>query len=392
MKSKKNIVFVSISSDMYGSSKVLLSLVMQMKKREAAYNPIVCMPYEPGPLKDILIKEGVLVIEMPVVKLNRSMLKSLKFFSLMREYFMAKKILKRQTKGMKIDIIQSNTLATLFGAFYCVFHRPKHIIHVHEIMDRPKVVSIFFKNVLRFLCDFVVYNSEATRDFYNGMAKSLTKKSTTIVNGVDRYETTISETEKEEIRDRLFEAKEAHFLIGLVGRINRLKGHHLLLEAFKEIASRYPGARLCYVGSPPPGQEEFLTNLRKEIAASGVQDRVAIIDFQDRIFSILESLDLIIVPSTEPESFGLIVVEAMLAKRAVIGADIGGISTIIKHEETGLLFRPNGTEELVAAITRIIDAPEEKKQMEERAFQNAMAVYSTDAMFDKFNQLYQEIA
>ena len=54
MESKKNILFVSISSDMYGSSKVLLSLVMQMKKRDEAYNPIVCMPFEAGPLKDIL--------------------------------------------------------------------------------------------------------------------------------------------------------------------------------------------------------------------------------------------------------------------------------------------------------------------------------------------------
>ena len=390
MKGKKNILFVSISSDMYGSSKVLLSLVMQMRKHDA-YNPMVCMPYEPGPLKDILVKEGIKIIEMPVVKLQRSMLRSFKFFGLIGQYFKAKRILKKQTKGIKIDILQSNTLATLFGAFYCVFHRPKHIIHVHEIMDRPKIVSIFFKNVLKFFSDFVVYNSEATRDFYNGMAKSLKKKSRTIVNGVDRDETAISETEKREIRARLFNADESHFLIGLVGRINRLKGHSLLLNAFKEIAEKYPEARLCFVGSPPPGQDAFLTNLREEVKDSGVAEKVTIIDFQDKIFSVLESIDLMVVPSTEPESFGLIVVESMLARRAVIGSDIGGISTIIKHEDTGLLFTPNHTEELVSAIQRMIEDPETKKNMEERAFQNAVKEYSTSAMFEKFNQLYQEI-
>ena len=377
---------------MYGSSKVLLSLVMQMKKRDEAYNPIVCMPFEAGPLKDILKREGIPIIEMPVVKLTRSLLKSFKFFGLLREYFKAKKILKRETKEIKIDIIQSNTLATLFGAFYCVFHRPKHIIHVHEIMDHPKIVSVFFKNVLRFFCDFVVYNSEATRDFYNGIAKSLKKKSKTIVNGVDRYETAISEKEREEIRKRLFNAGESHFLIGLVGRINRLKGHSLLLDAFREIEAKFPDVKLCFVGSPPPGQELYLTNLHQEIKRSGLENKVEIIDFQDRIFPVLESLDLAVVPSTEPESFGLIVVEAMLAKRAVIGADIGGISTIIKHEENGLLFPANTTEGLVNSITQMIEDPERRKEMEERAFQYALEKYSTDSMYEKFNQLYQTIA
>jgi len=64
MKSKKNIVYVSVSSDMYGASKVLLSLVMQMKRQSKEYNPIVCMPFEEGPLKDILISKGIHIIEI----------------------------------------------------------------------------------------------------------------------------------------------------------------------------------------------------------------------------------------------------------------------------------------------------------------------------------------
>ena len=130
---------------MYGSSKVLLSLVKQLRAKSETYNPIVCIPPDEGPLKDILKKEGIHTIELPVVKLNRSMLKSLKFIGLFREYFKAKKIFKRETKGITIDCIQSNTLATLFGAFYCVFHKPRHIIHVHEIMDRPKIASFFLR-------------------------------------------------------------------------------------------------------------------------------------------------------------------------------------------------------------------------------------------------------
>ena len=304
---------------MYGSSKVLLSLVMQMKKKSKEYDPIVCMPPEEGPLKDILISEVIPIIEMPVVKLTRSMLKSFKFLGLLKQYYKAKRIFKRETRGMTISCIQSNTLATLFGAFYCLFHKPQHVFHVHEIMDHPKIACFFFKALLRFFSDRVVYNSEATKEFYNGLAPSLRKKSVTILNGVDRSDEETSASEIMQIREQLFKAEDSNFLIGLVGRINRLKGHSLLLNAFEEVSEKFPNTKLCFVGSTPPDQEFYLANLQSEVNSSKVADKVCFVDFQKNVFSILESLDLVVVPSTEPESFGLIVVEAMLAKKAVIG-------------------------------------------------------------------------
>ena len=391
MKSKKNILFVSIANDMYGSSKVLLSLVLQMKQNSEDYHPIVCLPLEDGPLKDIMKAEGIQIIEMPVVKLTRSMLKSLNFFGLFRDYFKAKKILKRELKGVEISCVQSNTLATMFGAFYGVFHKPKHIVHVHEIMDRPKVASFFFKTVLQLFSNHIVYNSIATEEFYNGMSRKIEKKSTLILNGVDRNEAAISEEQKAEIRKDLFQAKDDQFLIGLIGRINRLKGHHLLLEAFQEISDKYPKAKLCFVGSTPPNQEFYLTNLQDEVENLGLAEKVSFVDFQDNVYAVLESLDLVIVPSTEPESFGLIVVEAMLSKRAVIGSDIGGISTIIDDKETGLLFPPNDKLALATAISELMEDSEKKKNIEVKAFQRAVDVYSTAAMYKKFNQLYDTV-
>jgi glycosyltransferase involved in cell wall biosynthesis len=391
MESKKNILFVSIANDMYGSSKVLLSLVLQMQKQSENYHPIVCLPLEEGPLKDIMRAEGIQIIEMPAVKLTRSMLKSLNFFGLLRDYFKAKKILKQELKGIEISCVQSNTLATMFGAFYNVFHRPKHIVHVHEIMDRPKIASFFFKTVLQLFSNHVVYNSMATQDFYNGMSRKIEKKSTLILNGVDRNEAATSEERKSEIRKDLFQANDDQFLIGLIGRINRLKGHHLLLEAFQEISEKYPKAKLCFVGSTPPNQEFYLTNLQDELQNLGLKEKVSFVDFQDNIYAVLESLDLVIVPSTEPESFGLIVVEAMLAKRAVIGSDIGGISTIIDHKETGVLFLPNDKLALATAISEMIEDREMKKNMEAKAYQKAVEVYSTAAMYEKFNQLYNRV-
>jgi glycosyltransferase involved in cell wall biosynthesis len=391
MNLKKNILFISIACDMYGSSKVLLSLVLQMKHHSEEYNPIVCLPPEKGPLRQKLLDAGIQTIEMPVAKLSRSMLKSLNFIGLIREYFRAKRIFKRETRGITVDCVQSNTLATMFGAIYCKFRKPKHVIHVHEIMDRPKIASFFFKMILKYGCDEITYNSEATAAFYNTMAPSLKKKSRTIVNGVDRHEKQITEEKKTEIRRNLFNTKKGEFVIGLVGRFNRLKGHNLTLQAFQELSVEFPELKLCFIGSPPPNQEHFLVNLRESIESMQLGEKVQITGFRDDVFAVLESLDLVVVPSTEPESFGLVVVEAMLAGTAVIGSDIGGISTIIDHEQTGLLFKANDKDKFKDAIVSLLKNTSLKAGMEKRALANAKEVFSSKAMFRKFNLLYHKI-
>ena len=367
MKIKKNIVFVSISSDMYGSSKVLLSLVLSLKEKSSEYTPIVCMPLEKGPLKNILISEDIHVIEMPVVKLTRSMLKSFGFISLAKEYFRAKRIFKKETSNIDIACIQSNTLATMFGALFCLFGNTKHIVHVHEIVDKPKAAQFFFKNMLRFLADKVVYNSLATERFYNTICPSLQKKSVTIVNGVDKNENSLSEFDLKNKRKQFFNANNTDILIGLVGRINRLKGHILLVEAFKEIQVKFPNTKLCFVGSTPPNQEFYLSNLKENIAQLQLEKSVKFLNFQDEIFPVLESLDIIAVPSTEPESFGLIVVEAMLAEKAVVASKIGGISTIIENEKTGFLFEPNNKQDLVSTLLKVLENPLLRKEVEKNA-------------------------
>jgi glycosyltransferase involved in cell wall biosynthesis len=390
MSAKKNIVFVSISCDLYGSSKVLLSLVLHMKQQSSEYNPIVCLPPEEGLLRAKLQEAGVPIIEMPVVKLKRSMLKSFGLFSLVGEYFKARLIFRKATKDISVDCIHSNTLATLFGAIYCKFRKTKHILHVHEIMDSPKAAAYFFKNILKYCSDHVVYNSEATAKFYNEQSPSLKRKSVTIVNGVDRNGEAISEEERTSIRKELFHVGKEDIVMGLVGRINRLKGHEITLDVFSEIANEYPTLQVRFIGSTPPGQDHFLVNLQDKIRRMNLEDRVRIIGFQEDVFPLFESMDFAVVPSTEAESFGLVVVEAMLAGKAVIGSDIGGIATIIDHNNTGLLFDPESKESYKSALKKLLDDVQLKQKLEERALSVAKSEYTTERMYRKFIELYNK--
>jgi glycosyltransferase involved in cell wall biosynthesis len=67
--------------------------------------------------------------------------------------------------------------------------------------------------------------------------------------------------------------------------------------------------------------------------------------------------DVVVVPSTQPEPFGLVAIEAMAAARSVIAANHGGLSEIVIDGVTGSLVLPGSTESLAAAIVRSLENP-----------------------------------
>lgn len=391
LNSKKNIVFVSISSDLYGSSKLLLTLVLQLKKINSIYNPIVCLPFEKGPLKQKLIEEGIEIIEMPVLKLTRAMIQTLGFGKFFKEYKDAKKILENRLEGREVLCIQSNTLATMFGSFYCFKNKTFHIIHIHEIMDKPWFIRYLFSLIQLIFANKLIFNSRATETFYLKTLKALKKKSVMIFNGVERDMPYLNQTEREQLRLDFYKAKKDDFLIGLIGRFNRLKGHKLLIEAFREVTLKHPNAKLCFIGSPPKGQEHYLEDIKQTIIKENLTLKTIFLPFQENIYRVIDTLDLVTVPSTEPESFGIIAVESMLSKKVVIASNLGGLSNIIKDKKTGLLFQVNNKNELVKSINNIIEDQGLKIFLEENGYKSAVQEFSVSNMLNKFLNVYNTI-
>jgi glycosyltransferase involved in cell wall biosynthesis len=390
MKSSQHIAFVSSSNDLYGSSRVLLQLLLCMQ-HSGTIRPLACLPPGEGPLKDALREAGVKIVEMPVMQLTRSMLRSFKVFGLMADYFKARRVFKRETAGLDIRYIQSNTLATLFGAVFCRFSRHKHLFHVHEIVDHPALAASFFKGLIRGWCDGVIFNSVATANYYTQGEPHISQKAVTIVNGVPEPEHRSDPDQRKASRARLFEEEDRLLLIGLIGRINRLKGHQTLLEAFAALEKDYPMARLVFVGSPPPGQDVYLNDLTERIEHYGLGDKVKLVDFQQQVFPIFEAMDIVTVPSTEAESFGLVAVEAMLAARAVVASDIGGLPYIIDEGQNGLLCTPGDANSLAVQLRKLLDDPALRAQLGQSAKQKAQTRFSLQRMCGDFEEFYTKL-
>jgi glycosyltransferase involved in cell wall biosynthesis len=158
----------------------------------------------------------------------------------------------------------------------------------------------------------------------------------------------------EEMRHR-FRPGGSRLAIGLVGRINRWKGHHLLMDAVDILhAKGVDNFSLVFMGSPPPGQASFEIELRQRIARSPMRDNILVEAFTSEIWPAYAALDVICVPSTEPEPFGLVAVEAMAVGKPVLAARFGGLTEIVVDGTTGLTFEPRDANALADVLEKLL--------------------------------------
>ncbi len=78
--------------------------------------------------------------------------------------------------------------------------------------------------------------------------------------------------------------------------------------------------------------------------------------------SVFAALDIVVVPSVQPEPFGCVVIEAMAAGTPVIGSRCGGIAEQIVDGVSGILFCPGSAEDLAEALNRMLTDPDFREQ------------------------------
>ena len=385
----KTILYIHQSAELYGSDKALYYIVNEINSNPN-FNAIVVIPND-GPLKDLLEKNNIRVIVFPVIKVARSFFKFKNIITLPFVIANATKKLKKVLENENIDIVHSNTLAVLLGAFFAKRYRIKHIWHVHEIIKKPKIVSVIYPLLVRYFSIKVVFNSKASKEVLCKGNKRLTRKSIINLNGMDRNAHIATNLEQKTIRKELFGAESDDIVIALVGRISKWKGQKLLLESFSMLNKKHQNLKLVFVGSAPPNQNYLVNELQSKIGTLKLNDFCRIIPFQENIWKIWDSIDLAVVPSTEPEPFGLVALEARLAKKPVIAANHGGLKEIVLDSETGYLFSPNNSEELKNVIEKLILNKENLKEFGINGYEKAINDFSLQRHIEQFLEIYQSL-
>ena len=368
----------------------MLYFLSKLDKRK--YLPVIVLPFE-GPLKTELENNNIKVVIAPVLKLYRKMFTPINLIKFFREYKQGIRTLDKLNQEYNFKLVYSHTLAALIGIVFAKKRNIKHLWHVQEIIAKPKVFNIALKKLLSLQCNHkAAYDSIATMNFWIKNNKALTEKSEAVWNGIEVNNiTTFSDEELSEVRINYFSSNKDEIIIALVGRINSWKGQQLLLNAFNILSKTNQNIKLVYLGSAPPNQEIFEIDLKNKIKELNLEHKVVLIPFQKEIGKFWNSIDIAVVPSTEPEPFGMVVIEAMLAKKPVVASNHGGPTEIVLNNKTGFLFEHNNEKLLAASIQKLIDDPELRNSFGEKGYQRVLDTFSIENHVNHFEKIFHEM-
>ena len=385
----KIILFIHQSAEMYGSDKVMLYLAQGLKNGNV-FNPVVVLP-ERGALHVALLASGIEVHIGEVAKISRAVFSPSGLVRLAWQMVTAVRSLDRIVAGRHIAVVHSNTLAVLAGAVWSVVRRQKHLWHVHEIILTPKLVSKAFPYLVNRLSDRSMSNSTLTEQWLLSAQPTLADRSVVVFNGLPVVDAP-SANATNAFRQRIGASAE-DVVITLAGRINRWKGHELLLEAAACLkrSGRAALLRFVIVGGTAPGSEDLPSKLQAMAAAGGFEGQCSFVPFVDDIWPVWFGTDIAVVPSTEPEPFGMVAIEAMAAGVPVVAAKHGGLLDIVVHQETGLHFTPRDVGELAEAIDQLASDQFLRRKLGLAGSKRQRDLFSVDSQVSKTSKTYEEM-
>jgi len=170
-------------------------------------------------------------------------------------------------------------------------------------------------------------------------------------------------------------------LIGAIGRLEPQKGYDVLIHALAQVED----ATLVLVGDG--GERSALEQLASRL---GVADRLHWVGWSDDARGYLETFDVFAFPSRF-EGFPLAVLEALLARRAVVASDVGSTAEAVRDGETGVLVPPENPAALAAAIRKLLAEAELRQRLGEQGRRLVLDRFTADHMTRRFESLYAEL-
>jgi teichuronic acid biosynthesis glycosyltransferase TuaC len=167
--------------------------------------------------------------------------------------------------------------------------------------------------------------------------------------------------------------------VGFVGALFPLKGPHVLLDAFKLVETP---SELAMLG---PADPEYLKSL--QLRATQCANRVSFLGYHEDVDWFMQQIDLLVVPSIAFESFGMVILEAMKHKKAVICTDFGGMKEVVQDGVTGMVVKAGDAVALSGAITALLTDSRRRDEMGDAGYRRLCELFTADKMVERYDAL-----
>jgi len=174
-------------------------------------------------------------------------------------------------------------------------------------------------------------------------------------------------------------------VIGTVGALTEQKDTRTFIRALPLIRREFPEATVVCAG-----EGHLRSRLEAEARRAGVGEAVHLLGQRDDVPAILAGLDVFVLPSLW-EGYPYALLEAMAASVPCAGSRIPGVTDIIEHEKTGLLFPAGDAGALAEAVARLLRSPGYAQGLARAAHARVRERNTVTSMIEKTTALYTEL-
>lgn len=375
----KNIAIIHPSSELYGADRILVEAIKNFSDESRK----VIYLREEGPLCQYIqdnCKNVEIKFNPQIPLLVRNELSFIGLFRLLVNTIRFKVYLKKEKNKYNFDLFYLNTLATALILVLLNTRSGKRIIHVHEIIEKPRYLNIILSRIACRYSDLIVCVSYAVK---NGLVLGGGNSCNMVVvhNGIPKLNVDHHINLDGPLRFYLF------------GRIMPKKGQWLMVDAVDQIPKELlKNSEFIIVGGVLKGHEYLLEDLQNYIHEKKLGQWIKIEGFTPDITGHMDKADVCIIPSLMKDPFPTTVLEAMSAGRVVIASNTGGAVEAILDGETGFLFDPSINDDLANRIELVLNNRKELLSIGERAHSRYNRKFNVDAFSKNWKGLISSLS
>jgi glycosyltransferase involved in cell wall biosynthesis len=281
-----------------------------------------------------------------------------------------------------IDAVHSHEFTmAVYGAVACRLLNLPHVITMHGGLRVTKALRrrVALRWAMRQSAHTVVVSGATRHQFATelGVSESLF---TVVPNGVPPGNGDAARVRAE------FGIEEQDCVLLAVGTLERHKGHQVLLESLARLVSAGLGTpwKLIIAGGRGGDQHE---SMLEYIHAKGLGERVHIVLNRNDIGDLLTLADVFVMPSLW-EGLPMAVLEAMVARKAIVATAIAGIPEAIVDGRDGLLVPSGDAGALADALRLLIADPPRRAALGDAAAARANRDFTVGVMAERYEGLY----
>lgn len=368
------ILLISSTDSLYGANRSMLELIKYL--RASGDDVIVLLPSD-GEVTDELKKIGC---EYYIEKYNTCVrvigTYVLRYFANIRIFL--KLICK--VKKWNVDIVHSNTSVLDIGACVAYALHIPHVWHIREMLEHYNMRYImphFYKR-LREKSDSTIYISHFLLE---NAKKEYSEKNVHVIYNAFKF--------SDNIVDEKIKSNDSPVRLLICGMITPNKGQAEAIEAVR-ILVKHKRMKVELLLAGEAGDMRYGEELKRKVHEYNIEHCVQFLGFQKDLSHIRQSTDIAL-QCSRLEGMGRVTVESMLEGIIVVGAASGATTELIVDGENGYLYEAGNYTELADKIEYIVNHPEKKKQIENRARECARKKFNTEYINGQIREIYKEV-